>query len=103
MWMTMRRVFGAVLLAVCVGAPIAEMFDRWDQTAEDGNDTETSLVVVAVCVGIGFVAAATMLRRVRPAADAHFVVRPFTQFVRVTDPHAIAPTPSSSPPSALRI
>ena len=40
--------FGAILLAVCVYAPIAEMFDHWDHTAQDGNDTEANLVVVAV-------------------------------------------------------
>ncbi len=62
----MRLLFVAILLTVCVGAPILEIFDRWDHTFQDGNDTETNLVVVVLCVGIGLVAAGAVLRRVRP-------------------------------------
>ena len=31
------------MLAICLGAPIAEVFDRWDDTARDGYDTEANL------------------------------------------------------------
>jgi len=43
-----RRLFIAAIIALLVGAPIAEMFDRWDQTMKDGNDTEANVVVAAL-------------------------------------------------------
>jgi hypothetical protein len=98
-----RRVLGAILLAVCIGAPVAEMFDRWDRTAQDGNDTESNLVVVAVCIGVGMVAAAAMLRRIRPVTTAYFIVRPLATPPRLAEPGVALPTPHSSPPLALRI
>jgi hypothetical protein len=99
----LRQVFGAILLAVCIGAPLAEMFDRWDRTAQDGNDTESSLVVVAVCIGVGMVAAAAMLRRIRPVTTACFIVRPLCTSPRLAEPGFALPTPHGSPPLALRI
>ena len=99
----LRRVFGAILLSVCIGAPIAEMFDRWDRTAQDGNDTESNLVIVAVCIGIGFVAAAQMLRRVCPLTTACLIARPQVSFAPLRELCFIQPTPNGSPPLALRI
>jgi hypothetical protein len=32
----------AALIALSIGAPIAEIFDSWDQTLQDGNDTEAN-------------------------------------------------------------
>jgi len=53
--MTSLRPFATgVILAICIGAPTLEMFDQWDHTLQDGNDTEINLVVVALCVGVGF-------------------------------------------------
>src|SRR5215468_10475422 len=57
------RQFGiAAIFAVCLAAPVLEMFDRWDQTLQTGNDTEANLVVVALCVGVAFVAARAFLK-----------------------------------------
>jgi hypothetical protein len=100
---TLRSTFGVVLLSVCVGAPIAELFDQWDHTAQDGNDTEANLVVVVVCIGIGFVTGATILRCVRPTTNAHRIDRTLASLAGATALCAIAPTPSNSPPSVLRI
>src|SRR5262245_20731518 len=49
-----RRLFIAAIIAISLSAPILEMFDRWDQTATDGNDTETNVVVAALCIGAAF-------------------------------------------------
>jgi len=99
----LRRVFGAILLSVCIGAPIAEMFDRWDRTAQDGNDTESNLVIVAVCIGIGFVAAASTLRRVCPLTTPSLIARPRVSFAPLRELCVVVPTPNGSPPLALRI
>lgn len=100
----MRRVFVAALLAVCLGAPIAEMFDRWDHTLQDGNDAEANLVVVVICVGIGFVAATAGLRNLRPSLTGTF--RPRASSSRLLDPileYLLVCFDASSPPDALRI
>lgn len=31
-----------MILAICVGGPVLEMFDQWDRTLQDGNDTLTN-------------------------------------------------------------
>jgi hypothetical protein len=43
----------AVLLA-CLICPLLEMFDSWDDTIRTGNDTEYALVILALCVGVGY-------------------------------------------------
>jgi hypothetical protein len=41
-----------LVLLTCVICPIVEMFDHWDHTLKTGNDTEYTLVLVALCVGV---------------------------------------------------
>jgi hypothetical protein len=100
---SLRRFAIGVILAVCVGAPILEMFDQWDRTLQDGNDTEMNLVVVALCVGLAFSVAGAIIACVRASAHAHggFVLIP-ESFV-TSLPTFAAPIPNSSPPTALRI
>ena len=50
---------GAVIVAICIGVPAVEAFDRWDQTLADGNDTEANVVVAALCVGLALSAVHT--------------------------------------------
>src|SRR5207237_3269015 len=74
----LRRLAVGVILATCLGAPVLEMFDRWDRTAQDGNETEVNLVVVALCVGVAFSVAGAIVARVRSSAPARvgFVLIP---------------------------
>ena len=81
-----------------------EMFDQWDHTLQDGNDTEANVVIAALCIGaavaIGTIAVVARIRalssNVRRYALAFRVValpaRPFAP-----------PIPTSSPPIALRV
>ena len=62
--MRARRLAIAIIVAICIGAPIAEMFDQWDHTYQDGSDTELNLVVIALCVGVGLSVASAMGPRV---------------------------------------
>lgn len=60
--MHMRRrltqVVGVLVVATCLACPISEMFDHWDHTARTGKDTESTLVLVALSVGMMFPSAA---------------------------------------------
>src|SRR5215472_5842964 len=41
-------------LLICVICPLVETFDNWDHTIRTGNDTEYTLVVLALCVGVAY-------------------------------------------------
>jgi len=99
-----RRLFIATIITVSLGAPIAEMFDHWDQTLKDGNDTESNVVVAALCVGVAFalgtIVIASRIRALSSTAGGHVTaIR-----VAVRDvASGLAPLPTSSPPSILRV
>ena len=60
-----RQLIGALILTVCVGAPLVEAFDRWDDTLRDGNDTEANLVIAALCVGFALSVVGTVVAWIR--------------------------------------
>jgi hypothetical protein len=97
-----RRLFVAIVLTVCVGAPLIEVFDQWD-TVQDGNDTESNLVVVVLCVGVGLVSAAGLVRRVRPTLTSSRIVPTMSAFAHATERWLIPPTANISPPDLLRV
>ena len=39
------------VLMVCLCAHVSELFDTWDHTLQTGNDIESMLVAVALCLG----------------------------------------------------
>ncbi len=43
-----------IVLAVCLICPLVETFDNWDHTIQTGNDTEYTLVILALCVGVAY-------------------------------------------------
>src|SRR5260370_8172681 len=48
----MSRVAAMIVLLTCVVCPVTEMFDHWDHTLQTGQDTEYTLVLLALCVGM---------------------------------------------------
>jgi hypothetical protein len=79
------------------------MFDRWDDTARTGNDTETAIVVVVLCVGVALMGARIVVRLATDSSsrvDAD-CVRPRSFFVDVFGPPS--PIPAVSPPIILRV
>lgn len=48
------RVAAALALLTCLICSILEMFDRWDHTLQTGQDTEYSLVLLALCLGAAY-------------------------------------------------
>lgn len=43
-----------LVLLTCVICPLLETFDSWDHTLQTGNDTEYTLVLLALCVGVAY-------------------------------------------------
>jgi hypothetical protein len=99
----LQRIFAAMLLTVCIGAPALEMFDHWDHTLEDGNDTESNLVVAVLCVGVGFIVAAAVIRRVRVPLESVFLHAGISVVTGALELAIISPTPYASPPALLRV
>jgi hypothetical protein len=49
---TMSRAAVMIVLLICVVCPVLETFDDWDHTLQTGHDTEYTLVLLALCVGV---------------------------------------------------
>jgi hypothetical protein len=103
--MSIRRVFvqcvGILVIGTCVVCPILEMFDHWDHTAQTGKDTESTLVVVALSVGLTIPAAGIVaLPSLRPVANdtGARAVAPLSHRL-----FADVPVPVNEPPPPLRI
>lgn len=45
------RAIVVLILLTCFLCPVLEMLDRWDNTLQTGQDTESTFVVIAVCAG----------------------------------------------------
>jgi hypothetical protein len=48
----MSRAAVMIVLLTCLVCPVLEMFDQWDHTLQTGNDTEYTVVLLALCVGV---------------------------------------------------
>jgi hypothetical protein len=57
MWSRASRITALVVLLTCLICPLLETFDSWDDTIQTGNDTEYTLVILALCVGIAYLCA----------------------------------------------
>lgn len=99
-----RRLAIAAILAISLGAPIAELFDTWDQTLQTGSDTEANMVVVVLCVGVAFaIGTIVVVDRIRALASSGarrgvVVLAPPREMASL-----LKPAPTASPPFALRV
>ena len=99
-----RRLAIAAILAISLGAPIAELFDTWDQTLQTGSDTEANMVVVVLCVGVAFaIGTVVVISRIRALASSS-ARRLVVVLTRVREIGSVLePAPTVSPPLALRV
>jgi hypothetical protein len=99
-----RRLVIVAIIAISLGAPIAEMFDHWDQTAKDGNDTEANVVVAVLCIGVAFtigtIAIAGRIRALSSTAAGRVAM---TLVVVREVGSVLVPIPTVSPPTILRV
>jgi hypothetical protein len=98
-----RRVIVVIIVAICLGVPVVEAFDRWDNTLQDGYDTEATVVIVALCVGLALTVAAAVAQWILPLRW-----RASTSGFSTHRPDLIcaalpAPAPTGSPPTPLRV
>jgi len=98
-----RRLVGTLILIVCIGAPLVEAFDRWDDTLRDGNDTEANLVIAALCVGLAFSLVRTIVAWIRLLSSRFESRSASSTPVAVVRWTPTVPVPASSPPVGLRI
>jgi hypothetical protein len=98
-----RLVIGAIV-ALCLGAPIAELFDRWDQTVRDGNDTEANLVLAALCAGAAFaIGTSVVASRIRALSSAPVMSGVESRPAPLETASFLGPAPTISPPAVLRV
>ena len=99
----MRRFAVAAILAICIGGPLVEMFDQWDHTLQDGNDTEANAVVAALCIGAAMAIGIVVVARLRVLASNSrpSVVAP--RIISVAVASLASPIPTTSPPTTLRV
>jgi len=92
-----------ILLVVltCLWGHVSEIFDRWDQTLQTGNDVEFSLVLLALVAGAVLALSASLpaSRRARASslrmgAGLNPLIQPLSRLIHPTD---------SSPHLSLRI
>jgi hypothetical protein len=100
----LRRFAAASILAICIGGPIVEMFDRWDQTLQDGNDTEANVVVVALCIGVAMaIGTIVVVARIRALASNSCLYVTAPRLLSLVFTVLASPTPTTSPPTPLRV
>lgn len=100
------RLVGGLVLLICLVCPILEVFDSWDHTAQSGNDTEYTLVLVGLCTGVAYtlsryVAASPTTSAVSELIQSFSASRPLALGTRSS--FFIVPIPLSPPALALRI
>src|ERR1700730_8539998 len=68
------RAVVTLVLTICLVCPLVEMFDHWDHAIQTGNDTEYSLVALALCVGVAY----SFARFIAKCPLARYVTSVFT-------------------------
>ena len=101
---TLRRFAVAAILAICIGAPIVEMFDQWDHTFQDGNDTEANVVIAALCIGVAVaIGTIAIVARIRALSSSFRGYTLASRVVVFAARSVVLPIPTSSPPTPLRV
>jgi len=100
----LRRLAISAIIAICLGGPIVEMFDRWDDTVQDGNDTEANVVVAALCIGVAFATGTiVVVNRIRSLCSTSATRLIVPRIVVHDIASVLLPTPTTGPPTILRV
>ena len=94
-----------LVLAACLACPIMQMFDCWDHELQTGQDTESTILFFAVCIGATLVVLRAVVRVDQPSGSGP-AESPFSRFVGslgILVRAASAAAPFPSPPANLRI
>ncbi len=102
----MSQVAVALALVTCLVCPVLETFDDWDHTLQTGDDTESALVILALCVGVTYslarliITISRTLSRTSVGSASDCIKGSLLSLIR---PIALASAPGSPPPLNLRI
>jgi hypothetical protein len=100
----LRRFAVAAILAICIGGPVVEMFDQWDHTLQDGNDTEANVVIAALCIGVAVaIGTIVIVARIRALSSSFRGYALAYRAVALVVRSLSLPIPTSSPPTPLRV
>jgi hypothetical protein len=96
---SLLQLASVLILVVCLGSCVSELFDHWDHTMQTGHDIESTLVVLALVTG----AVLVLARMVLSAALGISAV--LCQPLASTDAGGMSQviTSGPSPPLSLRI
>lgn len=94
-----RRLSIALILLICIAAPVVELFDHWDQSLQ--NDTEATVVVVALCIGLALVTAGALTNPPTPQSSRTIGLSPRRLERRRAIPRI--PFADTGPPLILRV
>lgn len=95
------RAVAVTVMAACFACIFLQMFDHWDHSETIGKDTESSLFVVALAVGLA-IPVAGLIFRTSVVAEPRIDVADFS----LAWNHPVfpkPPVPVSQPPPVLRI
>ena len=56
-----------ITLAAMLGGHMTELFDHWENTLQTGSDVDYTVVILAACAGVVFVAAKNLVVLFRPS------------------------------------
>ena len=98
------RAVATLTLLTCFVCPVLQMFDHWDHELQTGQDTEYTLVVVALCVGTVLALAKLIATFFPGSAATRFIpeCRSYRRSNFDTLCFAGFDPPSESPPLSLR-
>jgi hypothetical protein len=68
------------VLGACIIRPVLEMCDQWDRTLQTGQDTESAVMIVALCVGVLYAFACTIFRFVYARLASNTLFDTFAEF-----------------------
>jgi hypothetical protein len=93
-------------LLTCLVCPVTQMFDRWDHEAQTGQDSESALVVIALCLGVTFSLVRAIVNKCQgsPSERINAACIPLSNSLpMLIGAAATALTYASPPPLTLRI
>jgi hypothetical protein len=93
----------AAIIAICIGGPIVEMFDQWDDTLRTGNDTEANMVIVALCVGFALSVTGIIVAKLRAGVGRSHPSSSLCRSLQIAFTPLARPIPNSRPPTVLRV
>lgn len=98
--LTLLMVFA--VLVTCLVCPVMQMLDRWDHEFQTGQDSESALVLVALCLGVTFSLVQAIIRiyRCSPAINSS-VCSLLSGTPKILIGAAAAALISASPPPAI--